>query len=174
MKVYRYLSQKELDLILANNISSIGHEYSQNEKYRRVNNHRYKTGVKYLHFFKHKKDCEKAEFLSDHKDVEFYIAEFNIPITTLIRHIGYGTYNRWRYSDELENIIEFAIPTSKFKSKYMLSYALDEIHHRSIKESKSLNEMLKRCIFKKSTFPGLQEEYKEEKQLANEERTLGY
>ena len=54
MKVYRYLSHYELNAILSDNISSIGTEYPANEEYGRINNHHYKSGIKYLHFFKHK------------------------------------------------------------------------------------------------------------------------
>lgn len=175
MKVYRYLSQKELDLILANDTSSIGCEYSKDEEYSRVNNHKYKTGVKYLHFFRHKKDCGRVTFISDHEDIDFYVAEFNIPFTTLIRYRGYGRYNKQTYSDDLVDVVEFALPVSKFKPRYMLSYALDEIHHRSVEESKNLDEMFQKCknIFRKSSLPELQGNAEKESQPAKEERPLG-
>ncbi len=151
MKVYRYLSQDELNKILSNNISLIGTDYSANEKYSRVNNHRYKSGTKYLHFFKHKDDCKRVEFINEGKDIDFYIAEFDIPITTLIQYIGYGKYDKLNHNGNVEKVIEFAIPTSKFKPKYIRSYVRDEIHHRSLEKSKNLDEMLLRCknIFKK-------------------------
>lgn len=158
MKVYRYLSQCELDKILSNNISSIGTEYSANEEYGRINNHNYKSGIKYLHFFKHKDDCKRVSFISDGKDVDFYIAEFNIPITILIQHIGFGKYSSRNYNGNIKEVIEFAIPTSNFKSKYLRSYTRDEIHHRSLEERKNLNEILTKCkgLFKNSNLPEFQ------------------
>ncbi len=171
MKVYRYLSQNELNSILENNISAIGCKYSPNEEYKRINNHKYKTDVKYLHFFKHKKDCDRVKFISKGKDIEFYIVEFNIPITTLIQHIGCGYYNAHGYNVNLEKAIEFAIPTSKFKSEYLLSYVRDEVHHHSLEQKKNFDEMLYRCkdIFKNSNLPELQKKPKIEAQTSDEE-----
>ena len=36
MKVYRYLSQPELDAILSNDTSSIGKDYERNDDYKRM------------------------------------------------------------------------------------------------------------------------------------------
>lgn len=167
------MSHYELNAILSDNISSIGTEYPVNEEYGRINNHHYKSGIKYLHFFKHKDDCKKVRFISDSKDVDFYIAEFNISITLLIQHMGYGKYGRQCYDGSVEKTIEFAIPTSKFKSKYIRSYVRDEINHRSLEEKKKLDNMLKKSkdIFKKSYLPKHQPEVKESENLTNEEIT---
>lgn len=172
MKVYRYLSQNELDSIISNNTSSIGGEYTQNEEYRRINNHRYKSGIKYLHFFKHKNDCQRVGFISDGKDVDFYIAEFNIPTIILIRYIGYGKYDNRGYGD-IEKVLEFAIPASKFKSKYLRSYVRDEVHHRSLEENKHSWDMLIKCkdIFKHSSLPEFQRHSEKEIRHNDEDKT---
>lgn len=172
MKVYRYLSQNELDLILSNNISSIGCEYSQSEKYKYINNHEYKTGIKYLHFFKNKNDCKRVRFIRGYENVEFYVAEFNIPYTILSQHAGYGKYDRQGYGSDVEKVLEFAVPTSKFTSKYMCSYVRDEEHHRLLEESKELTDMIIKCkdIFKPSKSPELQKNSKKGNRLATKER----
>ena len=51
MKVYRYLTEEELDDIQSDNVENIGSEYN-NVDYKRVNTHKYRDGIKYLHFSK--------------------------------------------------------------------------------------------------------------------------
>jgi hypothetical protein len=51
MIVYRYLSEKELNLIMQGKIDNLGSYYTK-EGFKKVNTHKYKSGVKYLHFFK--------------------------------------------------------------------------------------------------------------------------
>ena len=158
MKVYRYLSQTELDAFLSKDISSIGCEYDKNDGYKRINNHRYKDGVKYLHFFKDKEDCQRVRTLHEGKPVEFYIAEFDIPITVLALHLGQGRYNTRGFSEDIESVREFAIPASKIKARYLLSYTRDEAHHSALMEIEGLISMFTKCkdVFKNSTLPELQ------------------
>ena len=175
MKVYRYLSQNELDAFLSKDISSIGTEYHKNDGYQRVNNHRYKKGVKYLHFFKHKEDCRRIRTLHEEKRVEFYVAEFDIPITILALHMGSGRYDASGYATDIESVQEFAIPASKIKSRYLLSYTRDEAHHSAIEEVESLRRMMFKTkdIFRNSTLPELQKRApKTEKPSQNEDKSF--
>ena len=161
MKVYRYLSQPELDAILSNDTSSIGKDYERNDDYKRINSHRYKQGIKYLHFFKNKDDCRRIKSLHEGKPVEFYFAEFDIPFTVLIPHIGYGRYDARGYRVDIETVTEFAIPVSKFKPKYLTGYEIDQSHHAALEEVKDLLELIKQDIFKNSTLPELQKKPKQ-------------
>ena len=158
MKVYRYLSQIELDNFLSGNLTEVGTTYNPKDGYKRINNHRYKEGVKYLHFFKHKEDCRRVRFNSEGKPVDFYVAEFDVPITVLALHMGSGRYNARGYITDIESVREFAIPASKIKARYLLSYTRDEAHHSAMEEVESLRKMIFKTkdIFKNSTLPELQ------------------
>ena len=125
MKVYRYLSQTELDNILSGNISEIGQEYS-NEKYKKINTHKYKENVKYLHFFKHKEDISKiknAKFLPPNK---YYICEFDIPILILLKGMGQGHYDGQGYSEPTKSVREYKIPNTAIKREYLKFYMRDK------------------------------------------------
>lgn len=121
MKVYRYLSENELKSILTDDLSNVGYEYANNLKLQQSNTHRYKKGIKYLHFFKSKADCVRIKAIHNNK-TNFYIAEFNIPFATLAKHIGYGIYSTTGYDVDYDEVTEFAIPTHKLKSSYLISY----------------------------------------------------
>lgn len=122
MKVYRYLSELELKSILTNNLSNVGYEYANNLNFQQSNTHRYKKGVKYLHFFKSKLDCIRVKSIHSNGKANFYVAEFNIPFTTLAKHIGYGIYSTKGYDVDYDKVTEFAIPTNKINSNYLISY----------------------------------------------------
>ncbi len=127
MKVYRYLTQAELDAFLAKDISIVGSEYDNS--YRRVNTHRYKDGVNYLHFYMHQKDirCAKAMHRDDRQD--YYTCQFNIPVMTLLRHRGHGIYDIGGYDCDIYRAVEFAIPVDEIKAEYLTDYEYDKIHH---------------------------------------------
>ena len=52
MKVYRYVTEKELNYIIKGEFNKIGKEYYKSP----FNTHKYKSGVKYIHFLKNKED----------------------------------------------------------------------------------------------------------------------
>lgn len=129
MKVYRYLEKKELENILADNLEDIGSEYI-NEKFKDVNTHRYKKGIKYLHFFRHKEDIEyliKSNFLPSG---EYYICEFNIPAIYLITGFGRGLYEGSGYDTPNHIAHEFKLPAKLLQKDFLISY---EIHPESLK-----------------------------------------
>lgn len=176
MKVYRYLSQTELDNFLSGNIADVGSTYDNQENYKRINNHRYKEGVKYLHFFKNKEDCRRVRFNSEGNFAEFYVAEFDVPITVLALHMGSGRYNASGYFTDIESVREFAVPTSKIKARYLLNFERDEAHHNVIEEIESLSKITFKLkdIFKDSTLPELQKRTpKTEDSIQTEETSFG-
>lgn len=127
MKVYRYLSKKELMLILSGDKTCLGKEFND-EKYRKINNHKYKKGVKYLHFFKNKKDIKLIQNECRKFKREFYICEFDIPIMTLLFNSGYGVYDSSGYDYDFIKAKEFAIPVEKFETCWLTNYEKDENH----------------------------------------------
>ena len=58
MLVYRYTSEKELEHVLRHETSRIGDFNDDFTVWSRSNNHKYKYGHKYLHFFNHKKSIK--------------------------------------------------------------------------------------------------------------------
>ena len=128
MKVYRYLTRDELNMFLNDDISDAGAFYS-NSALQGKNTHNYKPDTRYLHFFKNKQDISKARDLHKESFDDYYICDFDIPITTLIRYFGHGYYNGHGYDCDHESVAEFAIPTNKINSDYLESYEFDQIHH---------------------------------------------
>lgn len=134
MKVYRYLSQVELDYILEGNIELIGTEYD-NDIFKDINSHRYKKGVKYLHFYKNKKDIRHIQRMNKATTrLDYYICEFDIPLLVIMQGWGYGKYNSYRRSVPFEQVVEFKMPATKLKPDYLKSYTLDENHHVTVEE----------------------------------------
>ena len=146
MKVYRFLSAKELEKIQSGEVDDLGtdisciqsHFYTEKDgdtvKY--PNTHKYKPGTKYLHFFLNKKACQHmidfshSTTLDDGTIKDFYIATFNIPITRLIKSSGKGYYvsEEYKYSSGYDYINttttrrEFAIETSAFDPNWLCTY----------------------------------------------------
>ncbi len=125
MKVYRYLSESELNHILAGEIDDIGNQFT-NHKKDEINTHKYIEGVKYLHFFKRKEDTEKMQLLYRKHIRPFYFCEFEIPKKTLLFHAGVGYYSASGYDLDYVAAREYAIPTSKFKKEYLVKYEMDK------------------------------------------------
>lgn len=122
MKVYRYVSEDELKCILNENISEIGHSFDKNKI--ACNNHKYKQGVKYLHFFSSKSSIEYFKKLNYTNGVH-YICEFNIPLKVLIKGIGKGYYDIGGMDFITIPQREFIVPVSEFRKEWLKSYIKD-------------------------------------------------
>lgn len=125
MKVYRFLSKKELDIILQGQTQQLGNFFYGRDL---SNSNKYKEGVKYIHFFRKKSSIEYIKQVrtaeaktSNHKNVECYVCEFDIPITKLIFNTGIGTYNELSGYGQL-SLIEFAIDARQFNPKWLVCY----------------------------------------------------
>ena len=129
MKVYRYLSEEELNLIKQGNVQGLGREFDKKD-YKRQNNHRYKSGVKYMHFYKNKESIEhiRREYfqllMQGHK---FYFCSFDIPGVVLIKHRGKGHYDGSGY-DTMGGVdsVEYAIPVEDFSPSWLRQSILDD------------------------------------------------
>lgn len=126
MKVYRYLGARELGEILKGDNSNIGKPFSRNF-FRRSNSHRYKQGIRYLHFFQNKKDISRIKI--EHRDIniDFYICEFDIPKKMMKK--GVGRYDCSRgYEQFVEKAREYILPAQDFDCSWLQSYEIDKTH----------------------------------------------
>lgn len=135
MNVYRYVTDKELQMILNGETKELGTDFSDGIY---SNSHNYKHKVKYLHFFLNKKAIDHIKQLYKDSASDFYIATFDIPVFTLLRHAGNGVYLPLTggYDYSTEKRIEFAVPVRKFKTSSLVSYELDKDHHKAIQQNK--------------------------------------
>lgn len=116
MKVYRLMSKNELDLYLNGKINEIGKSFSN---VKLSNNHKYKEGEKYVHFFL---NIEDKNIIQEERNFE-YLATFDIPITTLIKYYGKGLYCPIQAGTiKQKRLKEFAINVKDMKSEYFIGY----------------------------------------------------
>lgn len=124
MRVYRYVSENELEKILSNDIDNIGNMFERHKK-DVINNHKYIKGVKYLHFFKDKKDLERMQLVYRKHIRPFYFCEFEIPTKALLSHSGQGYYPAMHEETDYAIIDEFALPVKLFKKDYLKAYEVE-------------------------------------------------
>lgn len=139
MKAYRYLREEELNSILAGDVENIGREYDA-KKFSKVNSHKYKQGVKYLHFFRNRKGIKHIQDLHKTDFSDYYICEFEIPMLVMMRYLGYGIYETGGYKYYNEKFAEFAIPSSEIKPEYLVCFVMDKEHHDFCERIKSLSK----------------------------------
>ena len=121
MKVYRYLSEDELNAIQSGELDKIGNEFSR-EFFKQTNNHKYKKGVKYLHFFKNKEDIKYIQKYYRKYFGTFYTCTFDIPLKTLLKGMGKAKYNEGSgYDLYVVKKREFIVPVSEFKPEWLIS-----------------------------------------------------
>jgi len=125
MKLYRYLTEEELNDIKANNIENIGSFYNS-KNYKKINTHHYKKDVRYLHFYFDKKEIARIDSLGFKGSSVCYICEFEIPFYVIFKYIGIGYYESHGYQIDTDSVFEVALPVKKFKQKYLTSYEKDK------------------------------------------------
>ena len=122
MKVYRLLSEEELNLILERRTDALGNFFPK----MKHNTHKYKPRERYLHFFFNKSDCEymRKIHLQDDVGEQHFIAEFKIPLKRIIGHIGKGFYDSQcgGYDYFYEKCHEIALPISIFEPSWLKGY----------------------------------------------------
>jgi len=118
MKVYRYLSENELNTMLENQVDKLGRSFCRS----RSNTHKYKKGERYIHFFKNFKSLSNMRRLRSSYNEVYYYCEFDIPMLILMAGRGLGYYNssyRWGVK---EKCIEYIVPSKYFKKSWLVSY----------------------------------------------------
>lgn len=123
MKVYRYLSQTELNNILSGKIEELGKEYEKPGRERK-NTHKYKENVKYMHFFKSKSSMLMTSYLYSKMPGNYFFCTFDIPIRVLALHGGKGFYPASGY-DNITVLNEYAVPANQVKPEWLEEYNLD-------------------------------------------------
>ena len=124
MKVYRYLSERELNNILNKDTSQIGARFAWHNL--GVNTHEYKHDENYLHFFKNKESMDEIREMYRYYPQNFYLCEFEIPKLVLYFAAGTGYYKAHGYDFESTELTEYAIRVSKFNPNWLKEYTLDK------------------------------------------------
>lgn len=131
MKVYRYISENELNNIITGNTDEIGcdGQYIKiaERKYKtKLNTHRYAVGEKYVHFFKSLSDIEYIRQERRDYTGNFYFAEFEIPPLVLFFAAGKGFYTSLHgYDSFTDSVSEFAVKSKNFNPNWLVGYTLD-------------------------------------------------
>ena len=120
MKVYRILTEQELNNLLAENYAEIG-SYYNNKSYKPSNNHHYKKDIKYMHFFKHKSSLSYMEQYLN-KAYQYFICCFDIPYSVLIKGIGKGNYELSGMDYLTISQREYIVPSKCMKKEWLVSY----------------------------------------------------
>lgn len=135
MKVYRYLSERELKMYFTGKTDKVGHCYER-ENMNSPNTFDYKENTRYVHFFRKLKDVKliKQEHLNQGRipqNQRYFIACFDIPLKLLMTSIGVGFYQDRTASGYEEQpkskAIEFAIESSKLKEEYLLYFKQEKL-----------------------------------------------
>lgn len=137
MKVYRYLSEEELNKILSGDTKDLGRCYTifiVNKK-KVVSTFNYEKGEKYLHFFRKKEDMERIRRIHRGNDNvnnvkrQYYYCTFDIHPTILWFAAGKGFYNNYDENDKrvkgITPVKEYAIKTKHFNPNWLVEYVKD-------------------------------------------------
>lgn len=123
MKVYRYLSEDELNNIINGNVGCIGAYFKRDTP---VNTHQYMEDEKYLHFFKYKQSMDEIRSLYRSYKKPFYFCEFEVPKLVLFFAAGKGYYLNHGYKDFENAVKEYAVRVVNFKPSWLKSFVLDK------------------------------------------------
>lgn len=139
MIVYRYLGSEELQDFLHKDIHNVGATYKPRVP---QNTHKYKTGVRYLHFFKNLRDFPTIQKILGKPGGRF-LCKFDIPLRKLITTKGTGYYTDYfsGYDYGCTKIKEFAVETSKIQSDYLIDFIFDETCSLTLDEVKTIFEV---------------------------------
>ncbi len=112
MKVFRLCKTSEIHSILSNySFFDVGSIKNTDAK---LNNHLYERNHAYLHFFPH---LENIFYLNP--KVGYYICTYDIPTHILEQYQGIGYYLDYMFYREMQEVIEFAIPTNHMLFDYL-------------------------------------------------------
>ena len=114
--VYRFISEREKAAIEANDMSGIGSAW---EKNNRRSSHKYKNGVRYVHFLDSKKDA--MDIYNELKRSKRYLCTYNIPASVLKKYSGKGFYPPHGYDFSHTEIKEYAVPSTEYNPDWLVS-----------------------------------------------------
>ncbi len=130
IKVFRYATKEEVDLILQGRILDVG-GYCEKTN---CNTHRYKCDTKYLHFFKKISSIEEIKCLKRGKKRTYYICEYDIPMLVLMFGRGVGYYNSKGLYKNLTSHVEYIVPVEYMRTEWLKMYKIDNFEKSNEKE----------------------------------------
>ena len=113
--VYRFVTEQEKVALENNDISKLGGLW---HNLKAGNTHRYKKGVKYMHFFDKKEDA--ITIYREFGKAKQYFCTYSIPNKILRKYVGKGFYIPIGY-DDYTTIKEYAIPSAEFDTSWIVS-----------------------------------------------------
>ena len=117
--VYRFVSEREKRAIEACDISGIGSTWEQDS---RRNTHKYKEGVRYVHFVANKHDTQ--DVYRELKRSKCYLCTYRIPNSILKKYAGKGFYPPHGYDNSYTEIKEYAIPSEQYNPEWLQKITL--------------------------------------------------
>lgn len=134
MKVYRFLSEEELNLHQSGQSAEAGRCYPKNSNFR-LNSFRYKPNTRYVHFFKNLKDIKfvKQDFCEvldeNAKKLKFYIACFDIPSKVLAAGAARGRYIEASGNGMFEETYatEYVVESAMMKREYLKYFKEEQL-----------------------------------------------
>jgi len=155
MRVYRYLTESELNNMLAKNYDKLGRCFINTRKIkdRLANTFRYKGGEKYLHFFKDKESMERIKRIRMDQNkangitLTYYYCEFEINPIVLFFAAGKGFYNEYdengNRTAKISEVREYAVKAKHFNRDWLVDYVKDmETDKENKMDSLSIKEAL--------------------------------
>ena len=113
MLVYRICKAPEMESLLnTKSFNNVGKNFKINSK---KNNHKYKEGKKYLHFFKSKNDIFYLNLAKN-----YFLCTYDIPEALLKEKQGIGLYLDLFKFNNLIEVEEYAIETDLLKIEYLV------------------------------------------------------
>lgn len=115
-EVYRFVSERERAAIEAGDLSGIGTTWEKNGN---RSTHKYKKGVRYVHFLDSKKDA--IDVYNELKRTKRYLCTYSIPSSILKKYAGKGYYPPHGYEISFTEIKEYAIPAEEYNPDWLKS-----------------------------------------------------
>ncbi|MBE5735428.1 MAG: hypothetical protein E7361_03185 [Clostridiales bacterium] len=140
MKLYRYMTESELNAFNLNDLTNVGSVFDKTTGHKYANTHCYEEGVKYLHFFKNKSDIKFMRSMYKEVEKEFYICEFDVPVLTALKYRGKGIYDMGGYDTDRVYATEYAIPVFKLKPEYLVAHKFDNQHYLQQRSKDNIKE----------------------------------
>lgn len=131
MRVYRYLSEEELNKILSRDTADLGTKGVRRRPL--ANTFKYNKKERYLHFFKNSEDMRKIKNIrmrhdkKNNKKTKYYFCTFEIHPTVLFFAAGTGFYAEGRIPGEIGVVREYAIKTKHFNPDWLIEYVRDDV-----------------------------------------------
>lgn len=113
--VYRFVSQRELELLQENNVESLGVKYP-NKKLS--NTHKYLEDERYIHFFE--SSDQPPRVIHSLSNTKQFLCEFEIEKNILSQYKGTGFYPPQGYDEDCTRVTEYAIPVSQYNPEWLV------------------------------------------------------